>query len=135
LSTKRTDVLRRVCLPFVGIVSAGYPLNNDQLNDWCTVRLPRDARERDYFVVRVDGESLTGVNIEHGDYVVCRRTREARNGQLAAVLTPDGVTLKHIYFEPRGWVVLAPANPNFRALRFRADDVTVQGVVISIERD
>lgn len=130
-----TAVLRRVRLPLVGIISAGFPTDNDLwTGESCYVRLPRGARARDFFVVRARGESLIEVGIHDGDYVVCKRSNEARAGQLAAVLTPDGVTLKHVFYE-RQTVSLVPGNKAFRTLRYHAADLLVQGIVVSVERD
>jgi SOS-response transcriptional repressor LexA len=134
---KRSDVLRRLKtfrLPLVGIIAAGSPLENQQQFETINVRLPHDIDPRQYFVVRVSGDSLTGVGIRHGDYAVCRRAQEARNGQLCAVLTPDGVTLKHVIFQRR-CVELVSANPRYEPMAYRHDDVSIQGIVVSIERD
>ena len=136
--SKRSAVLRRVSivrLPLVGIIAAGKPLDNQQLEDWCSVRLPAGLRAEDHFVVRVSGDSLIGVNIQDGDYAVCRRSQQARHGQLCALLTPDGVTLKHLFIERNGWVALVSANPKFKPQLWRGEDIRVQGIVICIERD
>ena len=128
-------VFRRVRLPLVGMIAAGPPFESDPwAEESCYVRLPRGARARDYFVVRAHGESLIEVGIHHGDYVVCKRGHEARAGELAAVLTPDGVTLKHVFYE-RSIVKLVPGNRAYKTLRYHAGDLLVQGVVVSVERN
>ena len=128
-------LLRRVRLPLVGMIAAGSPIDHQPwAEETCFVTLPRGARARDYFVVRARGHSLTEVGIEDGDYVVCKRGHEAHAGQLAAVLTPDGVTLKHVY-QKQDIVTLVAGNRAFHPLRYRAADLLVQGLVVSVERN
>jgi len=70
--------------------------------------------------------------IRDGDYVICRRTNTARNGQtVVALLEDDEATLKKFYKE-KNRIRLQPANPNFEPIY--VDQVDIQGVVVGVIR-
>ena len=61
----------------------------------------------------MSGESLVGEDIRDGDYVICRRTVVADNGQLAvAIVDDENATLKRFYRE-KGRARLQPANDDY----------------------
>ena len=49
------------------------------------------------FAVRVHGESMIGVGIMDGDYVVVRPQPSAENGEIVAVLIDGEATVKRFY--------------------------------------
>jgi SOS-response transcriptional repressor LexA len=55
-------------------------------------------------------------------------------GQLAAVFTPYGLLLKHIYYTLGNKVRLVSANPAYDDLVLDAEDVTVQGIAVQVVR-
>ena len=84
------------------------------------------------FVLQVTGHSMIEEHITDGDYVVCRRGGEVRNGQTVVALLENGeATLKKFYRE-KGRIRLQPSNPEFKPIFAR--DVDVQGVVVGVIR-
>jgi repressor LexA len=125
------DASRPTLVPLVGRIAAGAPLEaiqNDQALDLEEVF----SRPEERFCLRVVGDSMIGEHIRDGDYVLCARRQEARNGETVVALLDNGeATLKKFYRE-RGRVRLQPANPDFAPIY--ADNVQVQGVVIGLIR-
>jgi len=121
-------------MPLVGRVAAGKPI--EAIEDRQTLDLeelfaePRGAGET--FVLQVTGDSMIDENIRDGDFVICRRGREARNGETVVALLEDGqATLKKFYRE-KTRIRLQPANPAFKPIFAR--EVDVQGVVVGLVR-
>jgi repressor LexA len=118
-------------MPLVGRIAAGAPI--EAIEDRQTLDLEAMfdiPGER--FVLRVAGNSMIDEHICDGDYVICRRTGDARNGETVVALLPDGeATLKKFYRE-RGRIRLQPANPDYKPIV--VDDVSIQGVVVGVIR-
>lgn len=130
------DEQRPTRLPLVGSIAAGLPIEAIEDRQYLDLEdLFADAhavRSGDIFVLKVTGESMIDEQIRDGDYVICRRTPTARNGQTVVALLPDGeATLKKFYKE-RGRFRLQPANPAFEPIW--VDDLAIQGIVIGVIR-
>ena len=118
-------------LPLLGRIAAGGPI--EAVEDRQTLNLQElFDRPGKTFVLQVTGDSMIGEHIRDGDFVVCERTAEPRNGETVVALLPDGeATLKRFY-KQRGRVRLQPANPDFQPIY--PADVEIQGVVIGVIR-
>lgn len=120
-------------IPLVGRVAAGQPIEaieDRQVLDLEDIFAARGSGET--FVLQVTGDSMIDEHIADGDYVICRRGREVRNGETVVALLENGeATLKKFYRE-RGRIRLQPANPAFKPVYAR--DVNIQGVVVGVVR-
>jgi repressor LexA len=127
---------RSIRVPVYSQASAGKPLADCVFLGWRTIRIPRGYRkEHSYCAVLISGDSLIDEGILDGDYAICRLTSELeRNGQLAAVLLADGLVLKHVWFEGRR-VRLQSRNRKYNDRVLSVEEVTIQGLVVRIERD
>lgn len=118
-------------LPLAGRVAAGKPIEaieDRQIIDFEELLLaPGEA-----FVLQVSGQSMIDEHIRDGDYVVCRRGAEPRNGDTVVALLPDGQATLKKFFRERGRIRLQPANPDFKPIYVR--DVDVQGIVVGVVR-
>ena len=118
-------------LPLVGRIVAGAPIEaieNRQVLDLETVFTSR----HEIYALKVAGESMIDDQIADGDYVICERRTDARDGEMVVALLADGeATLKRLYHE-KGKFRLQPANPKFKPLV--VDHVHVQGIVIGVIR-
>lgn len=86
----------------------------------------------------MNGLSLVGDGIFDGDCAIVRLTfdqYEVTPGRLVAVLTPYGLLLKHIYLTLDDRVRLVSASPDFADILLDSTEITIQGVVVRIERD
>jgi repressor LexA len=129
---------RNTRLPLVGSIAAGYPI--EAVEDTEVLDLeelfapPGSGRTGDTFVLSVRGESMIDEQIRDGDYVICQRTSQARNGQTVVALLEDGeATLKKFYKE-KGKIRLQPANEAFEPIWVEPERVQIQGVVIGVVR-
>jgi len=127
---------RTIRVPVYGQIAAGKPLDDSPIIGWRQIRRPRDYKPgQRYCAVIVNGVSLQNAGILNGDHAILRMQRTInRTGQLAAILLPDGLTLKYIYPDGAG-VRLEGASLSYRPQWYPADDVSIQAIVIRIERD
>ncbi|MAE60617.1 MAG: repressor LexA [Planctomycetaceae bacterium] len=132
------DEQRSTRLPLVGSIAAGVPIEAIEdreyldLDELFDANTGRGQSTGETFVLRVNGDSMIGEQICDSDYVICRRTSTARNGETVVALLADGeATLKKFYKE-RGQVRLQPANEAFEPIF--VDQVEIQGVVIGVVR-
>lgn len=118
--------------PLLGEVAAGPPTLAEQQVEGLVTRLDDLLTMRDGdFLLRVRGESMTGLGIFPGDVVVIRPAEVAQNGDLALVLIPgeDSATLKR--WQRRGpAVTLHSENPAFEPLRYGVAEVRIQGLLV-----
>ena len=75
---------------------------------------------------------MIGENIHEGDYVICKETAAASNGQLVvAIVDNEEATLKRFYRE-NNTVRLQPANDAYEPIY--SDNCRIEGVVIGLVR-
>ncbi len=130
-SVEFPDTGRSTQIPLVGQIAAGQPLEAIEEREALDLEEMFD-RPSDTFCLRVVGESMIEDQIRDGDYVICERRAEARNGETVVALLEDGeATLKRFYKEA-GRFRLQPANPDFAPIY--VNEVHVQGVVIGVIR-
>ena len=126
------------CLPLRGRTAAGPPvLADDRVEEYLDVAgagLPADPG---LFLLRVDGESMTGDGIGDGDLIVVR-PQEHHDPDAILVclcLDDDTVTIKRVLRTPEGGLNLLSSNPAFGPIpiadpeRFR-----VRGRVLGVAR-
>ena len=122
---------RPAALPLVGLIAAGQPLeaieNRETLDLGSVFRGPGEL-----FALRVTGNSMIDEQIRDGDYVICEKRDQPRDGEtVVAVLDGGEATLKKFYRE-KARIRLQPANPDFKPIYVRS--VSIQGVVIGVLR-
>lgn len=122
-------------LPLLGTVAAGLPI--EAVADTETLAVPPDMvrRNRENYVLRVQGNSMIEESIRDGDYIVVSSQDTADDGQMVvALVRGDSATVKKLYRERGGRVRLQPANPTMEAIIEDARDVQIQGVVVGVIR-
>jgi repressor LexA len=87
-------------IPILGVVAAGVPINVESNWDG-TVPLHSSLLKngRNYFALRVRGDSMIGAGIMDGDTAVIEQTETAQNGEIAVVQVNENTTLKRFYRE------------------------------------
>jgi repressor LexA len=71
-------------------------------------------------------------DIQQGDYVICRKSHIADDGQLVvAIVDEENATLKRFYRE-KNRVRLQPANDNYQPIY--SDNCRIEAVVIGLIR-
>lgn len=116
-------------LPLLGRIAAGQPIEavstpeNINVPRWLHTDMP-------CYVLEVKGDSMIDDGILDGDYVVIEKRPYARNGEIVVALV-DGeeATLKRIE-QTSSATILHPANATMHAMRFKPDQVEIQGVLV-----
>ena len=127
------DDERPTRLPLLGRIAAGSPIEAIENREYLDLEeLFATSDQRDTFVLRVAGDSMIEDHIQEGDFVVCQRNRQPRNGDTVVALLETGeATLKH-FFREKGKVRLQPANSAYKPIYL--DQVDVQGIMIGVVR-
>jgi repressor LexA len=116
-------------LPVLGRIAAGLPI--EAIPDETEIDLSEFFMGANRFVLRVDGESMVEAGILHGDMVIVESRNSARDGEIVvALIDNQEATLKTFRRNPDGSITLHPANRSLVPMRFAAERVTIQGVVV-----
>jgi repressor LexA len=116
-------------LPLYGYIAAGSPI--EAIANPETIDVPPQLRTHNRcYVLEVKGDSMVDEGILDGDWVVIEHRDHARNGEIVVALV-DGeeATLKRLEQRP-GETVLHPANERLEPMRYRPDQVRIQGVLV-----
>jgi repressor LexA len=118
--------------PVVGRIAAGaFSLAEQHIDDYVPVGVK--LVDRGGFCLKVRGESMIEDGILPGDLVVVDPTRRPQTGDVVVALVDDEATVKH--YHPRGrQIELRPANSSMKPIVVSADEVSIQGVVVSVQR-
>lgn len=130
-------------IPIAGRVKAGPPhLAVEDIAGHATLdrdlfRLPRGAGGA--FLLKIEGESMTGAGIENGDYVLVRPQKEASTGDIVVAMLDNEATVKRFIKKGRT-VVLKPENPGMEPITIsgpereggEGGEFTIVGKVISV---
>ncbi len=121
-------------VPLVGDVAAGTDvLAQENVEELFPV--PSDfTGDGDLFMLRVRGESMIGVGILDGDFVIAVQQKTAKHGDIVVAGIPGEEATVKTFRTNGDRVILVPANPDMEPLEFSADDVTIYGRVVTIMR-
>lgn len=120
----------RMSLPLAGQIAAGSPMLAVEQQERVSFAELFDTE--DHFCLKVKGNSMIEDQIADGDYVVVRKQKTCRDGDIVVALV-DGeeATLKRFYRE-RDRVRLEPANSSMKPIY--SNRVEVLGVVAGVVR-
>ena len=130
--TERARTSLGVGIPIYGQIAAGRPILAEQAPDHTTPSLDAllGVREGD-FLLEVRGDSMTGIGVLNGDWVLVRPATTVTDGEVAVVLVPgeNTATLKRLYHFGDD-VVLVSENPDHARMTYPAGEVQVQGRMV-----
>jgi len=111
-------------------VAAGFPSPAD---DFIEGALDLNAHLVEHpaatFIVRVEGQSMTGAGILEGDLLIVDRSLEARPGHIVIAVVDGGLTVKRLTRTATG-LALQAEHPDYPRIPITADaDCAVWGVV------
>jgi repressor LexA len=107
-------------IPIRGIITAGMLQEAVEANLGTITLQSLFPRIDRVFAIRVAGQSMRGVGIDDGDYVLLMDD-DIPNGGIGAVLYNGETSLKHIYHDPDGGLRLEPANEEYTSIRIQPD--------------
>lgn len=118
-------------LPLVGRVAAGAPILSEGHIEAHYHLDPALFRPRPDFLLRVEGESMIGIGIEHGDLIAVHRTPVADPGRIVVARLEGEITVKRLARDDTGWQLLS-ANPAFAPIRVPLDssDFAIEGLYV-----
>jgi repressor LexA len=118
-------------LPLVGSVAAGMTTLAWEPSD--RIDFAELLNQKNYFALKVSGDSMIDAHIADGDYVVCRKQKTAQAGQMVVAQTPDGEATLKYWFPEAGQVRLQPAKSGLEPIYVK--DASVAGVVVGVVRN
>ncbi len=128
-----TFVKPLIGIPLAGDVSAGFPSPaEEELRDVISFDEYLITKQSNAFLLKVDGDSMTGAGIMPGDLVLIERGREPKTGDIVIAEVDGAWTMK--YFHKKGKeVYLEAANPKYPRITPVAE-MRLGGVVTAVVR-
>jgi repressor LexA len=122
-------------IDILGTVAAGTPILSEENKDG-SIKMSKSLlkKNRNYFALRIRGDSMEEAGIMDGDTVVIEKQDTVKNGEIAVVMLEDSVTLKTFYRESSR-IRLQPENSKYSPIFCsRDEDVRVLGRVAQVFR-
>ncbi|HEY2411001.1 MAG TPA: transcriptional repressor LexA [Pirellulaceae bacterium] len=118
-------------MPLAGTVAAGLTNLAFEQND--RIDFGTMFVKKNLFALKVKGDSMIDAQIADGDYVVIKKQRTARSGDMVVAQTPEGeATLK--YWHPEAHRIrLQPANSSMSPIYVK--EASVLGIVVGVVRN
>jgi repressor LexA len=125
-----SEPISKMTLPLAGRIAAGSPLlavEQQEQIDFSSL-----FEDENQFCLKVTGSSMIEAQIADGDFVVVRKQRTCRDGEIVvARVEGEDATLKRFYKEPNR-VRLEPANSSMQPIY--SSNVEIVGVVTGVIR-
>jgi len=133
-SGKLAPTPRFFALPMLGLIKAGYPILAEENRNYLTLDDYLIEDPTSAFLLKVSGDSMTGVGIFEGDIVVIERKRQASIGDIVLAQIDHEWTLKILRRDRmKRTNYLEAANPKYPAFRPR-ESLEIFGVVKAVVR-
>ena len=127
-------------IPVLGTIPAGIPLEAiEDILDWEEIPAAWGSGDRQYFGLRVKGDSMYPRYLE-GDTVILRKETTCESGDDCAVLVNgEEATLKQVMIKGDGSLELRPTNPAYppriySPAEIESIPVQIIGVVVELRR-
>ena len=120
-------------VPFLGMTSAGSPIETIEIKGEWQVLSPDLAKPKDeVFLLKIFGDSMINAGIEDGDLVLVQNQKEFVSGDIVLAQIGDEATIKRFISDDKPpYVYLKPENPKYKNILF-SDDMELKGKVIKI---
>lgn len=130
--TEAPETEEMVNLPVFGAVAAGAPIFADESVEDQIAMPMRFVRDEGAFMLRIKGDSMIGIGIMDGDYVIVAPRQAAKNGDVVVALIGDEATCK-TYYREKHQIRLQPENPTMEPIYVQ--NPMIIGQVIGVFRD
>ena len=120
-------------IPVLSSVPAGYPaFAMEEIAEEYEAAPVSAANAKDYFYLRVEGDSMIGARIHDGDKVLVKIQPYADPGQIVVCSTNgDDATLKR-YREADGFIILQPENSKYQPIILAQNDFAEGAHIIGV---
>ncbi len=136
----RRERAERFNVPVLGQIAAGRPIAVEAVDaqnaeDYVEVARTFVGVRDSLFALRVRGNSMVDASVLNGDIVVLNQQDSAEDGDMVAAWNKEReeTTLKYFY-RHGDQVELRPANPAFTSIWLPADQVRINGKVVTVIR-
>lgn len=123
-------------VPMIGEVACGEPITANQ-DFQSYVEIGADINCD--CCLRARGDSMKNVRIHDGDIVFIKRQPMVENGDIAAIIIGDEVTLKRFYYyQENNLIILKPENSEYKDLIYSGTDleqIKVFGKAVAFQSD
>lgn len=98
------------------------------------ISIPNEWIDGNCYLLRATGDSMIDVGIEEGDLVLIKRVQEAYSGQIVAVLTEEGTTLKRYMVRDDNAPWLLAENKSYpkEKRELHPNQIVIQGLALKI---
>ncbi len=124
-------------IPLLGLVAAGNPIEAIE-NPTNLISVPKHFLKGAfrYFALTVKGDSMIESGIIEGDVIVCRSTKEARNGQIVVAVINGEATVKTLSLQNKKRIELLPSNKNYSPIIIddETQDFKIVGTLVGLLR-
>lgn len=126
--TITTSTKRQLDIPlYLSRVAAGFPSPGDDFADGTLDLNDLVKHPSATFLVRVNGDSMTGAGIDDGDLLIVDRSRDPKHGHIVIAVTHGEMTVKRLERRGQRWWLI-PANEAFPPIAL-PEDGEIWGVV------
>jgi len=119
-------------LPLAGRIAAGVLHEAVEQKERVDFNRMFDPENKNLFALQVHGESMIEDQITDGDYVIVRKQRTARRGQIVVALTDENEATLKRWFPEKNRIRLEPANAKMKPIYTR--NARIAGVVVGVVR-
>lgn len=120
-----------VYIPILGRVPCG-PIKEAITDNQKCCPLPESILDNgDYFILEAAGDSMIGVGIDEGDYVLVKQQNTANEGEIVVAIVDGSTTIKRIHYDDANQqYVLCPENPQYT--KQALIHLEIQGIAVKI---
>ena len=122
-------------VPIIGKVAAGEPIFASENIEGMLAVDDSFIPTKKVFALKVKGDSMSGVGIMDGDYVLARRQHNAESGEIIVFIIGDEITVKR-YDKKGDKLMLIPENKAYeiRYISKNTPDLQIAGKVVGVIR-
>ena len=132
-SARGIRLVEQLGLPLIGSVAAGSPLLAVE-NQLGKLQVnPALFSPRADYLLKVRGNSMTGIGMLDGDLLAVHKTSEARSGQIVVARLGDEVTVKRLKRRGKKIELLAE-NPRYKPI-VADSSLVIEGIAVGLIRN
>ncbi len=132
-SARGIRLVEQLGLPLIGSVAAGSPLLAVE-NQLGKLQVnPALFSPRADYLLKLRGNSMTGIGMLDGDLLVVHKTTEARSGQIVVARLGDEVTVKRLKRRGKKIELLAE-NPRYKTI-VADSSLVIEGIAVGLIRN
>lgn len=120
-------------LPLIGKISAGAPI--EAIEDHQSIDVKELIEGQNRFALQVKGTSMIDEGILDGDFIICKKSHTANEGDIVvALIDQHTTTLKRISYKLKNMITLIPANIDLKPRAYSPERIQIQGIYIGLIR-